>query len=114
VAEVVGAELSLEAIFGDALRASHDAGVRNQQVKWLTLSQHLVRAGSNAGQRREIEFAELQAGVRGRGAYRIGDSLPFGEVAHGHHDFGAVSRERPRSLSSESRGSAGDENASTG
>ena len=48
MAQVVGAKLSLEAVFGYALRAGHDAGVRNQQVKSLTLSQQLARAGAGA------------------------------------------------------------------
>ena len=51
VAEVVGAELRLEAIGRAAERACHDARIGDDHVKGSPISQERIGAGSDARQR---------------------------------------------------------------
>lgn len=58
---MVGAKLRLEAIFGTALRGSHDAGVVDKNVEAVELSQEVCCAFADAGERIEIKLEEMRA-----------------------------------------------------
>ena len=62
VAQVVGAELHLEAVLGERLRRVHHPGVVDQQVDVVVSGAELLRGGADRVQRRQVEF--LQRHVR--------------------------------------------------
>ena len=64
MAEVVGAELELEAVGGGALRAGHDPGVADQDVDGPAVGKVARREGPHAGQRREVQLPQLEVGPR--------------------------------------------------
>ena len=63
VAEVVGAELRLEAVDGGALRAGHHPGVADEHVEHRVVLQEAVGEGADAGQVGQVELAQVEVGV---------------------------------------------------
>src|SRR5262249_58214440 len=70
VAEVVRAELQLEAIRCLRRWARHDAGVVNEDVKHRVALQEALRESANVFQRAELELLDLDVLVPRRGANR--------------------------------------------
>src|SRR5919199_539280 len=59
VAEVVGAEVELEAVGRAAARRSHDAGVVDQEVEPVVLQLEALGEQAHRGEVREVELLEL-------------------------------------------------------
>lgn len=79
MAQVVGADLALEAVDGQRVRDGHDAGIVDQHVG----PAHPVGEPAHRRQILQVEFADLDlAGHRPRGR------LALAGVAHGHDDGG--------------------------
>jgi hypothetical protein len=99
VAEVVRADLRLEAVGGASLGDGHDAGVVDEQVEVA-----LPGLGERADGRevREVEVAHL-----GRAGHRRRELLAAARVAHGEHDVGAHPGELARSDQADAAGRAG-------
>jgi len=108
VAEVIRAELRLEAVGSLALRTGHHARVGDDRIELLSLrNDRIGGGGAHAGERGEIERYKLQAApIRCRRPHRLGRGARLVEVARAH-DRGAVSGERPRRLHAEAGGDAG-------
>jgi hypothetical protein len=67
MAQVVGAELGLEAVGRRALAAGHDTGVGDDEIERLAGCNERVGAGPDARQRRQIELNEFKpAAIRRR------------------------------------------------
>ena len=106
VAEVVGAELQLEAVGGAAQRRHHHAGVVDQQVDLA------VPAGgelADRGEAGEVERADL-----GLAGHRRGGGLALVGRAHGEHDVGAGARERRRCGAADAAVGAGHDHVAAG
>ena len=113
VAEMIGAELRLEAVGGAAEGSGHDPGVGDDDVEEAALVEQRVGGGANALEVCEIELDELEAATVGRGFladFSCG-VLCLGEVACGADDVGSVGGERTGGLDAESGGDAGDKDA---
>src|SRR6202011_2199011 len=63
VAEVVSAELHLEAVLGGRLRGEHHARVVDQQVNVVVVGAKLFGGGPNGVQRRQVELLQRDAGA---------------------------------------------------
>ncbi len=112
VAQVIGAELGLEAVRRLAERRRHDAGVGDDQVERLAGRDQGVGAGAYAGQGRQVELRQLQpAAVRGLGADLGRGGLRLLQVARRADDLGAMGGEGASRLDAEARGHAGHQDA---
>ena len=102
VAEVIDADLRLDALRGQRERARHHAGVVDEHVKRAPRRRAELAYGVEV---REIERRYLEpAGVRGQlGAEPRCHLLPVGHRAASHHHFGAGERERAGGLHPEPR-----------
>ena len=76
VAQVVGAELGLEAVLGAALGDVHDAGVVDEQVQVAVPGVGELAYGGEVGQ---VEPADLHAAVHRRGCGFAALGVPYGE-----------------------------------
>ena len=116
MAEMVGAELGLEAVGGAAERGGHHPGIGDDDVERPAVGDEGVGAGAHAGQRGEVELDDLEAAAAGIGrlAHRLGRPLRLVEIAGGADDLGAVGDERARRLDAEPGRDAGDEHALAG
>jgi hypothetical protein len=102
VAEVVGAELHLEAVGREGARDRHDPGVVHQQVQGGVALAEGVGEGAHGGEAREVQGERLHRIRRGRegGDLLLGGARLLG-IAAGQHHAGAAPRERPRGLEPE-------------
>jgi hypothetical protein len=96
VAEVVGAELQLEAVGGLAVRRGHDAGIVDQQVEALVRA--TSRERSHGIERAEVERLDVERRGRRALADRSRGALALGRVAAGEHDVRAGASERAASM----------------
>ncbi len=101
MAEMVGAELRLEAVNGLAIRAGHHAGIGDDEVERLANVDKRIGADAHAVQRSEIQLNQLEAAAMGACAHRRGRRFGFGQVARGADDFGAARCKGARRLDAE-------------
>ena len=101
VAEVVGAELHLEAVLGALLGDGHDAGVVDEDVE---VALPRVGEGVDGGEVGEVEPAHLGLAVDGGGG-----RLALGDVADGEHDARAGAAELASGGEADAAVGAGDD-----
>jgi hypothetical protein len=114
VAEVVGAELQLEAIRGGVPAGRrHHPGIVHQQVEAAMLGRHPLGEGRDRGEAGEIEFGEADIGLRhlrpdarDRGGAAV-------RVAAGKDDLGLGPRQGESGFEPQSAG-AGDDRRAAG
>ena len=112
MAQVVGAELGLEAVGGLALRAGHDAGVGDDDIERLAGRHQRVGAGAHAGQRGQVELDQLQAAAVLGGRLRAPSVAALAlSVARRADHLGAVRGQRPGRLHAEPGRDAGHQDA---
>jgi hypothetical protein len=96
---MVGTELCLEPISSTTQGRCHHTCVGDDEVKRLSGFQQLVRTGSDARERCEIQLDQFEpTALGGIGTHLRGRTLGLGEVSGGPHDSGAVRRKGPRGL----------------
>jgi hypothetical protein len=106
VAQVVGAELQLEAVRRPAVRDVHDPGVGDQDVE---ASGPALGEGPHRGQVGQVQPPHLDVpGEPGGGA------LTAGRVAHGQHDAGTGGGECPGGLQAQAAVGPGDHRGAAG
>src|SRR4051794_18879144 len=94
MAEMVGAELRLEAVGRATMGCGHDAGVGDHDVERSSVSQQRVPTGTDARQRREVELYQFEApATRSLIANRSGCRFGLGKVPGCADDMRAVRRE---------------------
>jgi hypothetical protein len=113
VAQVVGAELQLEPVFGGRLRWVHHAGVVDQQVDAVVVGPKLFCGNANGLQRRQVEFLQGHVDVGTALADQRDGVLALVEVAHRQHDVCALGGECGRGLVAEPGVGAGDDGDAT-
>jgi hypothetical protein len=106
VAEVVGAELQLEAVGGMRERRDHHARVVDEQVEIA------LPAGGELADRGEV--GEVEPADLGRAGHRRGGRLALGDVADGEDDASAGGGERARRGAADAAVAAGDDHAAAG
>ena len=106
VAEVVGAELELEAVGRAGQRRHHDAGVVDEQVDFAVPGRGELAHRCQAG---EIELAHL-----GLAGHRRSGRTALVESAHGEHDARAGAGQCPRRGGSDAAVGAGHDHAAAG
>ena len=112
VAEVIGAELGLEAVGGVPERRAHHAGIGDHDVERPPVGEQGVGAGAHALERGEIQLDQLQPAAVRRLSPDLGRRpLRLGEVARGADHLGAMGRERAGGLHAQAGRHAGDEHA---
>ena len=114
VAEVVHAELHLEAVRRGALRQRHQPGVVHQQVQHRVVRADLLRRVTHRGEVPEVEWHDLDGCSRGPsldGGDRRGGLV---RVPRGHHDVGARPRQGHGRLQSEAPVGAGHHRGAAG
>ena len=90
VAEVVAAELELEAVGGGfAFGSLHHSGVVDQDVDGPALAVEFRAEGRDACEGGQVEVLDGEFGARDGGADLCGRRLAFGAVADGHDDVGS-------------------------
>ena len=109
VAEVVRAELQLEAIRCLGRWAGHDAGVVDEDVKHRVALQEALCEGANVFQRAELELLDLDVFVPRRGANRRCNRLALRHVPGGEDHMSTSLGQDPRRFLSESTRPAGDQ-----
>ena len=114
VAEVIRAELHLEAVGGAAERAGHDAGVVHQHVDCVARIEVAGSERAHAGQVGEVEGGERQHRIRYGGANALSGVGVLLWVTRQHQHRGAVRGERTRRFLAEPAGCAGDHESATG
>ena len=114
VAQVVGAELQLEAVLGVALRRVHHAGVVDQQVDAVVVGAQLLGGLAGGLQRCQVEFLQRDVGIRGAPLNQQCGILAFVEVAHREDDVRALFGQRGCGLEAEAGVGAGDDGDATG
>ena len=108
VAQVVGAELHLEAVRRDPAGNRHDAGVVDQHVQTAVGCRKGLCEAADRSQVRQIERKHLKAG-RGDDAFDLpGGLLPFLRIPHSQHDVRALRRQYLGGLESETAVGPGD------
>jgi hypothetical protein len=106
VAEVVGAELQLEAVRGARQRRRHDAGVVDQQAE---LAPPVGGEGADRLETGQVEPADL-----GRPGHRRGGRLALVGVAHGQDHARAGRRQRLGRRAADAAVGAGHDHAAAG
>jgi hypothetical protein len=114
VAEVVGAELKLEAVGRPASRRRHHAGVIDQQVEPVVGRSVTLGEAAHRLQAREVELLELHLSVRDRGADLLDRGVSLVEVATGHHHGRPGACQLPRRHEPESAVGASDDRVAPG
>src|SRR6266566_2202882 len=109
VAEVVRAELQLEAVRRLRRWACHDAGIVDEDVKSRVARQEALREGPNLLQRAKLELLDLDVLVPRRGANPRRNGLAFRHVSGGENHMGTSLGQDARRLLSQSARPAGDE-----
>ena len=84
--EVVGAELSVEAFFGAAERAHHDAGIIDEPIDLREAGGDVVGTFANAVQVEQVKLREFDIGVRHGFADSICGGFALGAVTHDAHN----------------------------
>ena len=108
-AQVVDAELELEAVSGRGVRRVAHPGVVDQQIDPVMSGAQLLGSGPDRGQRTHVEMLNSEVGPR------IGFADPGCRVltpldaAHGEHDRGSTPREHPGGVEADAGVSAGDD-----
>src|SRR2546430_12319409 len=102
VADVVRAELQLEAVRRLRPWACHDAGIVDEDVKSRVARQEAPREGANLLQRAELELLDLDVLVPRRGANPRRNRLAFLHVSGCGKQMGPYLREDARRLLTES------------
>ena len=109
VAEVVGRELHLPALFSPLeVGQSHHAGVIDEQVERPA---PVRDEGGDGGLVGEVESLDVNGGVAGGSGDVGGDPVAGVGVAHGERDFGARAGQRTCRLDPDARRTAGDDRA---
>ena len=101
VAEVVGAELHLEAVLGALLGHGHHARVVDEDVE---VALPRIGEGAHRGEVGEVELAHLGLAVDGGGG-----RLALGDVADGEHDARAGAAELTSGSEADAAVGAGDD-----
>jgi hypothetical protein len=114
MAEVVRAELGVQALRGAADRAGHDARVVDESVDAREAACDVLRAATDGVEVKEVEDSHLDVGVRNAFANRGRGCLAFGFVANDADDLRTAGREDPGSLDAEASGAAGDDDRLSG
>ena len=109
MAQMVHAELHLEALFRLPVRTLHHAGVVDQQVESAQRLVHLGREGSHRVQIGEVQELDLDLVVVGRVHDGLGSDLSLLGVAAGHDDSGAALGKVESCLVADARVCAGDD-----
>ena len=113
MAEMVGAELQLEAIGGEAFRRRHHAGIGNDEIEFLALLHQRIGRRPYAAERRQIQLDQLEAaGLFRPDAFR----RPLGllQIARRPDDMSAMGFQRPRRLDAQASRNAGHQNPLAG
>ena len=108
VAEVVRAELELEAVGRLHRRARHDAGVVDHDVQRRMAREEAAGEGADLLKRAELQLRHLDVRVAGRLADARGDSFTLRQVAGGEDHVRAPLGERPRRFLADPARPAGD------
>src|SRR5256886_12311489 len=109
VADVVRAELQLEAVRRLRPWACHDAGIVDEDVKSRVARQEAPREGANLLQRAELELLDLDVLVPRRRANPRRDRLALWQVSSGENYTRTSLGQDARRLLSESARPAGDQ-----
>src|SRR5207253_5389908 len=102
MADVVRAELQLEAVRRFRRWACHDTGIVDEDVKSRVARQEAFREGANLLQRAELELLDLDVLVPRRGANRRRNRLAFRHVSGGENHMGTSLGQDARRLLSQS------------
>ena len=108
MADMIGAELQLQAVAGGHVRRGHHSGIVDQQIDPVMLDQKGLGKKLDAGHLAEIAFHQLDIGIGNRLPDFDHRSLALGHVAHRNDNLRAFRRHRPRGFLTETRGPAGD------
>src|SRR5262249_35322041 len=100
-AEVVRAELQLEAVGRLRLRARHDAGIVDHDVEGRVARQEALRERVNVLQRAELELLDLNVPAPSRRANPLRDRFALRHVPGGENNVGASLGEDARRLLSQ-------------
>ena len=111
VAEMVGSHRPLEALRGQLQRSAHDPGVADQRREMVVAAQQRLRAASDLVKVGQVELHN--AGRSGPLQARRG-RLPFGGVAHSHHDVTAACDKFPGRFQPDSAVGAGHDERAPG
>ncbi len=114
VAQVVGAELQLEAVLGGRLRRVHHAGVVDQQVDAVVVGAQLLRGGADDSSEVRSSSCSATSAPGAAGGDAGGGVLALVEVAHGEHHVGAVRGEGLGGLEAQAGVGAGDDGDAPG
>ena len=109
MAEMVGAELQLEAVGGVLLRRVHHAGVVDEQVDPRVGGRKFGRRGAHRCQRAQIQFVHRHLRARGQLPNAGRRSVALGGVADRHHHSGATGGEHTGRVVAEAGVRAGDD-----
>ena len=115
VTEVVGRELQLEPVVGQpARRRVHDAGVVDLDVDRTALCEELIRERCDRVERRQVQRAHVDAGIRRALADACRCLLALPEVSDRHDELGAGAGETRGDLESDTVARAGHEGEPSG
>ena len=94
MAEVVGAELSLETVGRLAIRDSHDSGVVDEDVE---LAESMIEVDGERLDRPKIGHVEAHHNGQGiaSGSQLVGRRCALGFISTGQHHRGATTAENP-------------------
>jgi hypothetical protein len=99
--EMIGPELGLESVGGLAKRRPRDAGVGDDEIEAIVVSNQRVGAGAHAGERGQIELNECEASAVRDGCHSCGRRSGLCKIAHCADHLGSLGRERASRLHAE-------------
>lgn len=108
VTEVVSAELQLEAVFCNPLRASHNSSIVDENVEPLFLLQELFCSGANGSKRVKRHSKDLDGAQRVSGQFR-GDLPSLVQIPRCDVDSGAGEVQCSSGLDADARRAARDQ-----